>query len=130
MNALLKCTPEKWAIEERMAHPSLRTPANTEIECIVRAGTGNTFAIVQLGGRGATSMQPDDIRANASLISAAYDHALVASTLASGKLRWEPATNELCFNRIRRATELDPFGVPRLSDGLRAALLLVLESEQ
>lgn len=66
--------------------------------------------------------------ANARLIAAAPDHALVAGALVTGVLRYEPfantnASGELCFNGLRHATGLDEFGVPRLTDHLRALLL-------
>ena len=69
----------------------------------------------------------DDPQANARLIAAAPDHALVARALAAGVARWELFTNaeqsgELCIGGMRYVTQLDEFGVPELSDHTRHAL--------
>lgn len=66
-------------------------------------------------------------QANARLIAAAPDHALVARALAARVARWELFTNaeqsgELCIGGMRYVTQLDEFGVPELSDHTRHAL--------
>jgi hypothetical protein len=62
--------------------------------------------------------------ANALLISAAPDHALVLRGIIGGWLRWEPfqandGHGELCFGGIRHLTRLDDFGCPLMTDNLR-----------
>jgi hypothetical protein len=58
---------------------------------------------------------------------AAHDHALVARLLTSGELKWFPwgdgkrGSLGLC-GREAVHTELDQFGVPRLTETLRAAI--------
>ncbi len=66
-------------------------------------------------------------QANARLIFAAPDHAIIARLLTQGKARWEPFPGhdiggELCFNGLRYTTELDEFGIPGLHQVLRAAI--------
>jgi hypothetical protein len=66
--------------------------------------------------------------ANANLIAAAPDHAMLASALVAGLARWEPfagsgaPSGELCVGGFRYCTTLDEFGVPVLADHTRAAL--------
>ncbi|ODT97433.1 MAG: hypothetical protein ABS82_00310 [Rhodanobacter sp. SCN 67-45] len=64
--------------------------------------------------------------ANARLIAAAPDHAMIASALCSGAARWEPFASgsggEFCIGGLRHATNLDQFGVPVMTDGMRAAI--------
>jgi len=60
--------------------------------------------------------------ANARLIAAAPDHAIVARLLIQGKARWEPYTSEFCLNGMRYSTSLDEFGVPVLHSVLRSAI--------
>lgn len=62
------------------------------------------------------------LNANARLWAAAPDHARIASLFAADKMRWESRTRELCFAGLRHATELDEFGVPKLTDHLRALI--------
>ena len=64
--------------------------------------------------------QPHESEANACLIAAAPDHALIAWGLAHGHIRWEP--NELCGFGFRHSTKLDEFGVPEMTDALRRDL--------
>lgn len=75
-------------------------------------------------------LDPETLKAseaNARLIAAAPDHAMLAAVLASGKARWEPLpgscdSGEVCFGGIRYHTRLDEFGVPAMTDALRAAI--------
>lgn len=64
--------------------------------------------------------------ANARLIAAAPDHALVARAMSAGVARWErfsdAESGELCFGGLRYWTKLDEFGVPTLSASTREAL--------
>lgn len=79
----------------------------------------------------ATDSSPQDLNdeANARLIAAAPDHALVARVLAAGDARWYPwedrVSGELSIGGLLYATKLDEFGVPKLHDVLRAALACV-----
>jgi len=68
-----KHTPEApWSIRERKGNDYF---GPNVIECMIHVGTGatmgNCFASVSLGGRGATSCTPEDVRATARLIAAA-----------------------------------------------------------
>ena len=87
----------------------------------LRPKSGNSSAHVELAGLN----DPDfhEQCANARLIAAAPDHALLARLFAMQLIRWEPFGNgtdgELCFAGLRYSTSLDEFGVPRLIDVLR-----------
>lgn len=58
--------------------------------------------------------------ANARLIAAAPDHALIAAALCQGIARWEGS--EFCIGGLRHSTKLDEFGVPVMTGGMRAAI--------
>jgi hypothetical protein len=79
-------------------------------------------------GRG----ESKESEANARLIALAPDHAIVARLLASKKMRWENGSTNwnrgLYFEDKRYPTELDEFGVPKLTEALRAAIQAVEES--
>lgn len=64
-------------------------------------------------------------RANARLIAAAPDHALLLAAIVSGRARIEPlgANVEVCTGGLRYATKLDENGCPLVSDVIRTALL-------
>ncbi len=67
-------------------------------------------------------------QANARLIAASPDHALFASAIAAGCIRWEmfegrKDSGEICVNGLRWATQLDEFGVPILTQNTRDAIL-------
>lgn len=70
-------------------------------------------------------------RADAALVAAAPDHALLLATMATGALRWDSwapdadgnRRGELAFDGLRYATRLDEFGCPILTDALRVALV-------
>ena len=91
------------------------------IDAMRRGGSGGliakTFALdYTLGG---------DSRANARLIAAAPDHAAIGWAMCVGPARWEPfgdMRGEFCMNGIRYLTKLDEFGVPEMTDGMRAAI--------
>lgn len=63
-----------YTVVEREA-PLYAGHPNPGIECLICVGPnenhGNAFAIVSLGGRGATSHRPKDVRAAANLLAAA-----------------------------------------------------------
>jgi hypothetical protein len=104
MNALLKCTPvDQWKYEE----------------------WADGVAAAHIGRFGLKSDVP-----TAKLVSLAYDHALVASAMTSGKLIFAISINVLWFNGTGYHTKLDPFGVPKLTDSLRAELIRAMESKQ
>jgi len=54
------------------------------------------------------------------------DHATVARLLAGKIIRWEllcgGPKGELCYGGLRYGTDVDEYGVPRLTDALRAAI--------
>jgi hypothetical protein len=69
----------------------------------------------------------DETWSNARLIAAAPDHALIGWAVCVAAGRWEPSPaadgrGEFCINGIRFSTRLDEFGVPAMTDGLRAAI--------
>lgn len=63
--------------------------------------------------------------ANARLIAAAPDHALIGWAMCVQDGRWEEwsgGKGEFCFAGLRHATKLDEFGCPVLTDHLRQVL--------
>lgn len=79
-------TPGPWSFIERK--PTHECYGKSAIECLIRVGegplAGNVLAIVGLGGKGATSYQLDDVRANANLIAAAPDLLAALNRLLDG----------------------------------------------
>lgn len=69
---------------------------------------------------------PGEVAANARLIAAAPDHALICWAICNAGARWEAwgdeGDGEFCCGGIRHATKLDSFGVPTMTGNLRAAL--------
>jgi hypothetical protein len=66
-----------------------------------------------------------ECRANARLIAAAPDHALICWAMCVGAGAWDPwgdGRGEFCMNGVRHATALDEFGAPVVTPALRAAL--------
>jgi hypothetical protein len=65
-------TPSEITIQERKGHECFGPDA---IECLLCVGpaenAGNAFASVSLGGPGATSSKPEDVRATAQLLASA-----------------------------------------------------------
>lgn len=109
-----KHTPGPWHVTEE------REGASKAI--LVRCASSDILAEANETGYGIKRR-----RANARLIAAAPDHALVAAALASGLARWEPFNTgddrgELCVRGLRYATSLDEFGVPVLASHTRAAI--------
>ena len=80
--------------------------------------------IAEMRGEGAEL----PIEGNARLIASAPDHALIASALCSGMIRWEAKTKEICLNGLRHSTDLDEFGVPTLHPGLRNQIRNAMEA--
>ncbi len=63
--------------------------------------------------------------ANAKLIAAAPDHALICKAMCVAEGRWEPwgdGRGEFCISGIRHATKLDEFGCPEVTPGMRTAI--------
>ncbi|MDR6851054.1 hypothetical protein J2Y54_000547 [Sphingomonas sp. BE123] len=68
----------------------------------------------------------DRIEANARLIAAAPDHAMIAAALCTGIARWNwwsEGRGEVCVAGFCFVTELDEFRVPKITDALREALI-------
>jgi hypothetical protein len=121
MNALLKCTPGPYINDGAARIQGASRDAMYDIAHLDKVPPHLSDCHSRLD--------------NARLLASAYDHALVASALASRKLTWEQWEDsdydgELCFDGIRYYTELDDFGVPFLTDDLRAELIRAMESEQ
>lgn len=105
-----RVTPGPWKVDPK--HP-----------LCIESGEGN-IGLVNLARAS---------EADARLIAAAPDHALLAAAICAGRARWEPFSSqpglqityggEVCINGLRHATTLDQFGVPILTAHLRAALL-------
>jgi hypothetical protein len=67
----------------------------------------------------------NESEANARLIAAAPDHALICWAMCVQDARWEEwadGKGEFCFAGLRHSTKLDEFGAPILTNGLRALL--------
>ncbi|MBO9624133.1 MAG: hypothetical protein J7500_15605 [Sphingomonas sp.] len=67
----------------------------------------------------------DEINRFARMFAAAPDHALIAWALCMAGARWEAwrdGQGEFCIDGIRHCTKLDEFGVPTMTDGMRAAI--------
>ena len=60
---------------------------------------------------------------------AAPDHAMIAAALCAGAARWEAYTSEFCIDGLRHGTHLDEFGVPEMTQGMRAAIIKALGKE-
>jgi hypothetical protein len=63
--------------------------------------------------------------ANARLIAASPDHALICRAMCVGVARWEmwsDCRGEFCIGGIRHSTKLDEFGVPTMTVSMRAAI--------
>jgi hypothetical protein len=64
---------------------------------------------------------------HAHLFAAAPDHAAIARAICAGIARWEPFSRsldggEFCISGLRHSTRLDEFGVPAMTEGMRAAI--------
>lgn len=121
-------TPGPWRIEDGGAGEGEST------RCEIFAGAVDDPFRVAVIDDSTRWLEPEKKRAaaaldlaNARLIAASPDHAMVLRMMARGVLRWEPFRGgtdrgELCFSGIRHATDLDEFGCPRLTDHLRSAI--------
>jgi hypothetical protein len=72
-----------------------------------------------------TNVPARERKANARLIAAAPDHALVCWAMCVQDATWEEwgsGKGEFCFAGLRHSTHLDEFGCPVLTDNLRAAI--------
>lgn len=94
-------------------------------------GWDHFAAIVSEGGLVATchiaalSRSHEQTAADARLIAAAPDHAAIGWAMCVGSARWEPwgdGRGEFCMNGLRYATKLDEFGIPEMTDAMRAAI--------
>jgi len=110
-----KHTPGPWATDPNCGHECVLAPNGAMVADCAIFGTSRTFR--RRGG---------DNEANARLIAAAPDHALICWAMCVGAGRWEPfgdGKGEFCMNGLRHATELDEFGCPRVTESMRAALI-------
>lgn len=112
-------TPGPWS-DDASDYPMIVNGPNadTQIICIIEDPDRPTAA---------TSSWFEQNQANARLIAAAPDHAMVLRAIARGVLRWETFSSggdcgELCFAGMRYSTRLDEFGCPRLTEALRSAI--------
>lgn len=119
-----KFTPGSWTAEDRGDRIAIHQPDNAPVWL-------GEVASVELSDL--DDEQDGTARANASLIAAAPDHALLLAAFSKGAVRWEPFSlntrfvkdtgkGELCVDGLRYVTALDAFGCPVLTDHLRAAV--------
>ena len=91
---------------------------------IVQAGMPSNRVLASFDGDGDG---PDDQDiANARLIAAAPDHALICWAMCIAAGRWEPfgdGRGEFCINGMRYSTNLDEFGCPVVNATIRAAIV-------
>lgn len=67
----------------------------------------------------------NEVKANASLVVAAPDHAHICWAMCVAAGRWEPwgdGRGEFCINGMRYATKLDVFGCPVVNEPIRSAI--------
>ena len=66
-----------------------------------------------------------ECEANARLIAAAPDHAMLLSAICNGSARvekWDAQRCEVCVGGMRYAVHFDQFGCPEMTVNLRAAI--------
>lgn len=114
MNAQVTHTPGPWLLGYSNHHHSHD----------IYAGKAAGFKHIAFVNTGHAD-DADKSEADARLIVAAPDHALIAAALCAGA-RWESATREFCIDGLRHATTLDQFGVPKMTSGMRDACAKVL----
>lgn len=110
-------TPGPWAVRRESA-------IDYRPNMIVGAEGQSLVAWCAGGGPKRAVMGPEE-DANARLIAAAPDHALICWAMCVGAGRWEPfgdGRGEFCMNGLRHVTELDEFGCPRVTASMRDAL--------
>lgn len=92
-------------------------------EFVITGSNEGGGSILPILGR--THNFPRNAEANARLIAAAPDHALLLAAIVSGRARVEPlgASVEVCTGGLRYATKLGENGCPLVSDVIRTALL-------
>lgn len=96
------------------------------------ASTGFHLYLVDGAGRKIAALwgREEEKVANANLLSRAPDHALIGWAMCVGAGRWEPLGEglhgELCMNGLRHLTVLDPFGIPVVTAGMRAAIVAAM----
>lgn len=95
----------------------------------VDAGDGMVRNVGFASTRGSgLASKDEEARANALLISLAPDHADIGWAMCVAAGRWEPQpygltlAGEFVINGLRFSTELDEFGVPRVTPALRAQI--------
>lgn len=114
--ALIEHTPGPWTMRR-----SMLTHDNAYDFAISADGVP---VLAEAFGRDADGGWPA-AEANARLIAAAPDHALICWAMCVGAGRWEPfgdGRGEFCMNGLRHFTELDEFGCPRVTDAMRRAI--------
>lgn len=108
--------------------PSAFTPGPWKaLPCVKRDGhtvySEGGIVIANTGTHSAGADEP----ANAHLIAAAPDHALICWAMCVQDGRWEEwvpydGSGEFVFAGLRYATRLDAFGCPKLTPALRVAI--------
>lgn len=110
LKELLEGATPNATLRERPAHSCFH-PERGNVEVLVCAGDGNCFATFSLGGKGATSCQPDDVRANAQLFA-----------------RCNPATMRLVLDALTLTEQLldSPLDYTPRSSAVREAVVSAL----
>ena len=124
MNKLLECTRGPWEATRPVAR-------GTGHNWTIRA---NGTVCVAESGRWLNSDPHTESRANAALLAAAFDHALIgwALTWLRGDMWFAADRKEMGFIPEAETGEIlwlpaDPFGFPTLTDDLRARLIAEME---
>lgn len=108
-------TPGPWVVQGRDYCNRL---------CVSSEPRSHIVALVELPSGG-----PSELRANARLIAASPDHALLLRVIVSGRAHWQPfafsslGRGEVVVGVQRYIVSLDDFGCPLLTDELREALV-------
>jgi hypothetical protein len=117
-----KHTPGPWSClsPSLSGHTTIRGPSGCDVAAVAYRSEANFT--VRFGG----DLPDPEADANARLIAAAPDHALIAWAMCVQDGTWEEwdgqGRGEFCFAGLRHATRLDEFGAPILTDNLRAIL--------
>jgi hypothetical protein len=110
----MKFTPGPWRVDDRRdADGCLQVQAE-------HRGPGSSYCVAAVNFW-------DCAEANARLVAAAPDHALIGWAMCVQDGTWEEwapfdGSGEFCFAGLRYTTRLDEFGIPKVTPALREAI--------
>lgn len=120
-------TPGPWDADHCTAHTQDNDPGYFQIDGPTPKGLNNTipYTVADTMNRH-FCVDPDEDRANARLIAAAPAQEVILQLLRRGLARFEPATDEFCFDGLRYSARDDWSGLLDVIgwDKTRAALTL------